>query len=581
MLHSYLLLVSILVHGAAASWYEAASRLDDTVQPWNRSCPRRVRAQAELLRGVWRDSNGDRISFDLRKRNLEQDFDFVEPAPDFLGLPPLGTAVSSARSARNFAVRPRATGGQGTDYLGTAPINSSVSAVDTIQPEASIIIDGPPASFQGSGSYLEVDPSGTGLTLDGEPFRPVGPRLCNDESLSCLPRGYYTDKSRIREALAAAVAMGANTIRLNSCGISTGFPQAVQPSLHTYGTDEQLDIHDYVIYAAGEYGLKVILPLTDNYDYYHGGKYTFLRWLNVPTDNAGAQFFTDRQVRRAFKRYIKFLLTRVNQYNGLAYGEDPTIAIIEDGNEFGAYMGKEGFPPLSFTEDIAKYVKSLAPQALLMDGTDGFYNYTTKAVAPGVTSPYVDIVTDHAYPRNIALLKRQVDIAHSNGKVFLIGEMDWTPNNGGADFGAYLNLLYNYQSVGVMAWSLFTHDTPCSSYVIHDDAYSIYYPNGPNTSAERSNILKLVQFWYQVTGRDAPSSLPQQTATRLTRFNYNARSMASVAIFDMLEREMRVLPCERLDGLDPSRARPLFTSPSAQQLLQLERVFSNTKRGIR
>ncbi|SCV72577.1 BQ2448_4114 [Microbotryum intermedium] len=511
MLHPHLLLVSIFVHGAVASWYEAASRLDDTIQPWNRSCPRRVRAQAELLRGVWRDPNGDRISFDLRKRGFEPS----EPEPDFIDLRPLGTPVSPARITQNFAVRARADRGQGTGGVGALLTNSSASPLNTRQSDPSIVVDGPPASSRGvNGSYLEVDAAGTGLTLDGEPFRPVGPNiywLCNDENLSCLPKGYYTDKSRIREALAAAVAMGANTIRLNSCGISTGFPQAVQPTLHTYGTDEQLDIHDYVIYAAGEYGLKVILPLTDNYDYYHGGKYTFLRWLSVPTDNAGAQFFTNKQVRRVFKRYIKFFLTRVNRYNGLAYGKDPTIAIIEDGNEFGAYMGKEGYPPLSFTEDIAKYVKSLAPQALFMDGTDGFYNYTTKAIAPGVKSPYVDIVTDHVYPRNIALFKRQLDIAHSNGKVFLIGEMDWTPNNGGADFSAYLNLLYNYQNVGVMAWSLLTHDTQCSSYVIHDDAYSIYYPNGPNTSAEKANILKLVQFWYQVTGRDAPSSLPQQT----------------------------------------------------------------------
>jgi hypothetical protein len=28
----------------------------------------------------------------------------------------------------------------------------------------------------------------------------------------------------------------------------------------------QWDIYDYVIYAAGQYGLRVILPLTDDYD---------------------------------------------------------------------------------------------------------------------------------------------------------------------------------------------------------------------------------------------------------------------------------------------------------------------------
>ncbi|KAL7008705.1 hypothetical protein EMMF5_001967 [Cystobasidiomycetes sp. EMM_F5] len=51
-------------------------------------------------------------------------------------------------------------------------------------------------------------------------------------------------------------------------------------------------------------GLRVIIPLGDNWDYYHGGKYTFLRWLGVSQDNYGAAFYTDGNVINAFKTYM-------------------------------------------------------------------------------------------------------------------------------------------------------------------------------------------------------------------------------------------------------------------------------------
>ena len=50
------------------------------------------------------------------------------------------------------------------------------------------------------------------------------------------PIGSYTDKGRIREALAAAVAMGATTIRSHSCGISVGpnNPYQLEPSWNNF-----------------------------------------------------------------------------------------------------------------------------------------------------------------------------------------------------------------------------------------------------------------------------------------------------------------------------------------------------------
>lgn len=67
------------------------------------------------------------------------------------------------------------------------------------------------------------------------------------------------------------------------------------------GFHPQWDVYDYVIYAAGQYGLRVILPLTDDYDYYHGGKYTFLRWLGLNTGNWGTLFYSNAQAIAAYK----------------------------------------------------------------------------------------------------------------------------------------------------------------------------------------------------------------------------------------------------------------------------------------
>lgn len=70
-------------------------------------------------------------------------------------------------------------------------------------------------------------------------------------------------------------------------------------------------------------------------------------------------------------------------YNGRRYGDDPTILAYETGNELGAYIGKEGYPPAAWTSMIVNTIKSVS-KSLVIDGSDGFYNYTTKATGPGL-----------------------------------------------------------------------------------------------------------------------------------------------------------------------------------------------------
>ncbi|GAA5919876.1 hypothetical protein JCM1841_002086 [Sporobolomyces salmonicolor] len=348
------------------------------------------------------------------------------------------------------------------------------------------------------------------LTVNNQPFRIVGPNiywLCQDENYG--PIGSYTDKGRVREALAIAVAMGANTIRALSCGISVGpnNPYNLEPSWNVFNSSAW-DIRDYVIYAAREYGLRIILTLTDNYNYYTGGKYDYINFRHASSASNGIEFFTNRAVQNAYGTYIGEFMQRVNTYTGVTYANDPTILAWETGNELGGYINAEAWPPVQWTTQIIRFITEYDTNHLILDGSNGIYNYTTKAEPAGLTNRGVDIVSDHAYPRNVALLNAEIPIATKNLKAFLLGEMDWTVDFGGdtlSDYIAAIDASGTY--LGDMIWNVMGHDSRCCSFVTHNDGYSLYYPNG-NSAANALNALTVVQHWYNVTGRAIPKTLP-------------------------------------------------------------------------
>ncbi|SGY28630.1 BQ5605_C050g12466 [Microbotryum silenes-dioicae] len=324
--------------------------------------------------------------------------------------------------------------------------------------------------------------SGSRTTIKGGNFRIIGTNiywLCNDENVG-LPKGLPTDKGRVREALAAAVAFGANTVRLTTCATSLGSPTLLQPNATNFADEIYWDIHDYVLFAAREYGLRVVLPLTDNmacfytisYEYYHGGKYTFLLWKKLSSGQYGAQFLTNSQA---------------SKYSRVQYKNEPTILAWETGNELGAYFGREGYPPQAWTGKAAGLIKGLAPNTLVIDGTDGLWNYTTGAIPQGGKLSTVDIVTDHVYPRNWGIIKKDISIAQGFGKNLLLGEFDWTNSNGGDSLSSFLTQALKQPTLGALP-------------------YSIYYPNG-NSASDQQKVLQLSQFFYKATGRTAPRTL--------------------------------------------------------------------------
>ncbi|KAB5530533.1 glycoside hydrolase superfamily [Coniochaeta sp. 2T2.1] len=317
---------------------------------------------------------------------------------------------------------------------------------------------------------------GSSLLLDGKPWKAVGANvywLGLDENVT-PPAGEpyyaplkasYPTKGRITEAMAVIQAMGGTMIRSHTLGVSTGNPLSVMPSLGVVN-EQAFDPIDWAVYQARQHGIRLMVPLTDQFQYYHGGRYDFLRWngfnLTQAKDSSNPQiqqFFTNATIVASVKDYIHKLLTHINRYTNISYAEDPTIFAYETGNELCGPVWGDMNVPASWVQEIGSYVKSLAPKKLFVDGTYGV-NKTHLAI------PEVDIFSNHYYPISLSKLKGDLDLVASVNKTYFAGEYDWLgQTSSGAPNGDSLSTWYRTieqtpGAIGSAFWSLFGHNVP-------------------------------------------------------------------------------------------------------------------------
>lgn len=92
---------------------------------------------------------------------------------------------------------------------------------------------------------------------------------------------------------------------------------------------------DVVLDSAMRHGIKMILPLVDNWQ---NNKEDYCRWsdsiygTNYST-NTPWNFFDDNNIREIYKQFIDKLTSRINTINGRTYSLDDTIFSYELGNE--------------------------------------------------------------------------------------------------------------------------------------------------------------------------------------------------------------------------------------------------------
>jgi hypothetical protein len=329
-----------------------------------------------------------------------------------------------------------------------------------------------------------VTRSGSKLMLNGQQFRFSGANiywLGLDEN---VPAGTvdWPTSFRVDDALATVKEMGGTVVRAHTLGFSTGCSKCIEPSLGSFNEAALVKV-DYAIKVAGDNGIRLILPLTDNYSYYHGGYHNFTDWRSL----SSSVFWTNATVISDFEQFINVMLNRVNTYTGVAYKNDPTILAWETGNELGN-------PPVSWTTTIANYIKGIDSNHLVMDG-----NYGINTSALSIAN--VDMYSDHFYPMDTTKLSSDVSKMSGSNKVYYVGEYDWT--NASALSGFLSAIQSNTAVSGDVFWSLFPHNDTYG-YVQHGDCCTVHYPG--DTTAMRTAAQAFRTHSYAMSGLSVPAN---------------------------------------------------------------------------
>lgn len=369
--------------------------------------------------------------------------------PQILILPPAFTSPRARRFAR-FAAAPIVAGVTAAVLLAAVPQRSPAAA----QPR-------PGAPLPASAGFVRR--SGSRLLLGGRPFRFGGANIYwlgldeNDGPVA------YPTRFRIDDALETAKDMGATVVRGQTLGISTGNALSVEPALGKFNSRAFAPI-DYAVYRARQLGLKLVIPLTDYWNYYHGGIYSFTSWLGRPPCHqsdcpAQARFFyTSPAAISAFKQYIRHLLNHVNVYTGVPYKADPAIMSWELGNELNGM-------PRSWITAIAAFIHRLAPHQLVSAGQQAGIGQAA------LSAPGVDIIDVHYYPPAISRIESDAARVAAAGKAYFAGEYGSTS----ASQPLLAAMAADRHISGAAFWSLFAHNDTYG-YVHHRDGFTLHYP---------------------------------------------------------------------------------------------------------
>ena len=199
--------------------------------------------------------------------------------------------------------------------------------------------------------------------------------------------------------------------------------------------EEAFRAMDRMLAAANREGVRVIVPLVDNWKWQGGGpQYAGFR------GRPPAAFWTDPEVIADFKQTIAFVLTRRNTITGLRYADDPAILGWETGNELDS--------PPAWTREIAATIKSFDPNHLVIDG-----NSLHGVQAASLAEPLIDVVTTHHYPsyRPMADMVAEAITAAAGRKPFFVGEAGFVPL---ADIRDVVERVVASEAAGVLLWSL-------------------------------------------------------------------------------------------------------------------------------
>jgi hypothetical protein len=256
--------------------------------------------------------------------------------------------------------------------------------------------------------------------------------------------------------------------------------------------EEAFKAYDKVLQIANEVGVRVIIPLVDNWWWWGGaGEYAAFR------GKSKNEFWTDSLLISDFKKTVEHIVNRVNTYTGIPFKEDKAILAWETGNELESST-------YDWTRAIAAYIKSLDRNHLVIEGT-----HSASVSDEALADPNIDVVSTHHYLPAYQMISRILDArAKAKGrKPYFIGEFGYMRVD---SVRCVLDSVIANGISGIMIWSMRQHNR-AGGFYYHGPSYR--WPGFTSTPRwDETNIITLLkQKAYEINGL-APSPLPVPAA---------------------------------------------------------------------
>ena len=329
--------------------------------------------------------------------------------------------------------------------------------------------------------FVKYDNTKGNFVLNNNKFVPVG---FNAYWLGYTENYNYPNTIQVDEMFDVALKMSATVIRSHTLGFSSGSPNSLRPSNNYLNADAWKAI-DYAFYKAKQTGVKLICPMTDAYNYFNGNYGDYCKTRGIDKN----QFFTNQYVRNDFKQYINQWLNHTNSYTGIQIKNSPELFIIELGNELGNIRPDSNstiLPTQDWISDISKYIKSLDANHLVMSCSDECLGSSTSN---DFNINSIDVYSSHFYGQDYNRINYGANYSAGVGKPYIIGEASSGFNS---DFTS--NILSNSNVKGIVFWSMYPHQNgPGSNLVIHDDGFTLHYPEDYDRLLNWTNYFRQAQ----------------------------------------------------------------------------------------
>jgi|TARA_B100001540_G_scaffold317515_1_gene351042 mannan endo-1,4-beta-mannosidase len=239
----------------------------------------------------------------------------------------------------------------GLDY--SRPVSDQVTATTCLAPDSFVRVNGNRFEINGK----EFIFAGWNQWEVMEASNNVGPPARH------LP---LDGREHMVRVMNAAVESGLKVVRIWMHTITKGYQVQTSPGVWN---EELLRGLDWYLSEARKRQIRVTLVLADFW--YELGVQQYVDWSS--TAKSKQDFYTDNECKKMFKDTIKTIVTRRNTINNLLYSEDATIMSYNLINE-ARCQGCPASTLGSWINEMGRYLKSLAPNALLSLGYEGFYH---------------------------------------------------------------------------------------------------------------------------------------------------------------------------------------------------------------